>query len=162
MTKHYLKAVYHVKCDPKKTCINNSLFKSSKWTMLVHGAGAVWSRLFLSGVEPIQFSRSRLRDFGLPESVPGLWTSGVGSGTLDFRSRSPPKNWRLRNTGLLDINHQLFFRSRFQHRLPAVHARPRFLKAFMTNNYVCFWSKCTGISSLYAATWEICQTSSLQ
>ena len=79
VTKHYLKAVYHVKCDPKKTCINNSLFKSSKWTMLVHGAGAVWSRLFLSGVEPIQFSRSRLRDFGLPESVPGLWTSGAGA-----------------------------------------------------------------------------------
>ena len=47
--------------------------------MLVHGAGAVWSRLFLSGVEPIQFSRSRLRDFGLPESVPGLWTSGAGA-----------------------------------------------------------------------------------
>ena len=30
VTKHDLRAIYNGKCDPKKTCINNSLFKSSK------------------------------------------------------------------------------------------------------------------------------------
>ena len=30
VTKHNLRAIYNGKCDPKKTCINNSLFKSSK------------------------------------------------------------------------------------------------------------------------------------
>ena len=68
VTKHDLKAIYNGKCYPKKTCINNSLFKSSKLKILVHGAGAAaaWSRLF--------FARSRshpklvrLRDLGLPE-----------------------------------------------------------------------------------------------
>ena len=30
VTKHDLRAIYNGKCDPKKTCINNSLFKNSK------------------------------------------------------------------------------------------------------------------------------------
>ena len=30
VTKHDLRAIFNGKCDPKKTCINNSLFKSSK------------------------------------------------------------------------------------------------------------------------------------
>ena len=68
-TKHDLKAIYNGKCDPKKTCINNSLFKSSKWKMLVYGAGAAF---FCLEPEPTQFgrSRSRLRDLGLPEPGP--------------------------------------------------------------------------------------------
>ena len=72
VTKHDLRAIYNGKCDLKKTCIIYSLFKSSKWKMLVFGAGAAWSR-------------------------PNLVGAGVGSGTSDFRSR--PKKWRLRNTG---------------------------------------------------------------
>ena len=51
MTKHDLRAIYNGKCDPKKTCINNSLLKSSKWKMLVYGARAAWSRLFLPGAK---------------------------------------------------------------------------------------------------------------
>ena len=48
----------------KKTCITNSLFRSSKWNILVQGTGAGFFCL-----EPTQFgrSRSRLRDLGLPE-----------------------------------------------------------------------------------------------
>ena len=49
VTKQDPKAVYNGKCDPKKTCIKNSLIKKSKWKMLVYGAGAAWSRLFLPG-----------------------------------------------------------------------------------------------------------------
>ena len=30
VTKHELREIYNGICDPKKTCINNSLFKSSK------------------------------------------------------------------------------------------------------------------------------------
>ena len=29
VTKHDLRTIYNGKCDPKKNCINNSLFKSS-------------------------------------------------------------------------------------------------------------------------------------
>ena len=46
---------------------------SSNRKMLVFGAGAAWSRLFLPGAR-------------------------VGSETSDFRSRSRPIKWRLRNT----------------------------------------------------------------
>ena len=77
-----MNAIYNGKCDLKKTCINNSLFKSLKWKLLVYGAGAAWSRLFLP------WSQSR--------SQPNLVGAGVGSGTSDFRSL--PKKWRLRNT----------------------------------------------------------------
>ena len=80
VTKHDFKAIYNGKYDPKKTCITNSLFRSSKLKNLVHGAGAAWSCLFLpgAGADPIW-----------SESAPGPWTSGaraaqksVGSATL--------------------------------------------------------------------------------
>ena len=40
--------------------------------MLVYGAGAAWSRLFLpgAGADPI---------WSEPESAPGPWTSGAGA-----------------------------------------------------------------------------------
>ena len=49
--------------------INNKLFKSSKWQILVYGAGATWSRLFCLEPEPTLFgsSRSRLQDLRLLE-----------------------------------------------------------------------------------------------
>ena len=42
-----------------------------------------------AGTATLRWSRSR----------PNLVGAGVGSGTSDFRSRSRPKKWRLRNTG---------------------------------------------------------------
>ena len=81
VTKHDLRAIYMGKCDPKKTCINNSPFRSLKWKMLVYGAGAEWSRIF----------------FPLAGIWPNLVGAAVGSVTSDFRSR--PKKWRHRNTG---------------------------------------------------------------
>ena len=65
VTKHDLRAIYNGKCDPKKTCINNSFFKSSKLKILVYGAGAAWSCLFLlgAGADPIW-----------SEAAPGPWT----------------------------------------------------------------------------------------
>ena len=57
----------------------------------MYGAAAAQSRLFWLEPEPTQFVRSRSR--------PNLFGAGVGSGTLDIRSRSRPKRWRLRNTG---------------------------------------------------------------
>ena len=59
----------------KRSCINN---KSSKLKMLVYGAWDAWSR-------------------------PNLVGAGVGSGISDFRSRSRPKRWRLRNTALNEV-----------------------------------------------------------
>ena len=52
VTKHALRAIYNGNCDPKKTCINNSLFKSSKRKMLLYGAGAAWSHFFCLETEP--------------------------------------------------------------------------------------------------------------
>ena len=84
MTKHDIKAIYNGKCDLKTTCITNSFIKSSKYKILVHGAGAAWSRLFLpgAGADPI---------WSEPESAPGPRTSGAGaaqksggSATLDY------------------------------------------------------------------------------
>ena len=47
------------------------------------------------------WSRSRLKPsfFACNRSRPNQVGAGVGSGTQDFRSRSRPKKWRLRNTG---------------------------------------------------------------
>ena len=53
------------------TCFNNSLFKSSILKMLVYGAGAAWSRLFLqAGADPI---------WSEPESALEPRTSGAGA-----------------------------------------------------------------------------------
>ena len=62
--KHNLRSIY--------SCINNELFKSWKWQILVYGAGAAWSRLFYLEPELTQFgrNRSRLRDLRLPEPEP--------------------------------------------------------------------------------------------
>ena len=54
----------------KKTCINISLFKNSKWKMLAYGATATWSRLLLPGADPIWLE---------PESAPEPRTSGAGA-----------------------------------------------------------------------------------
>ena len=74
VTKNDLKAVYNSKCGPKKTCINNSLFKNTKGKMLVYraGAGAAWSRFFLpgAGADPI---------WSEPEAARGPRTSGAGA-----------------------------------------------------------------------------------
>ena len=59
--------------DPKKSCINNSLFKRLKMKNF-----SVWSP---PGAAFFAWSRSR----------PNLVGTGVGSGTSDFRSRSRPK-----------------------------------------------------------------------
>ena len=67
--KHDLKAIYKGRYDPKKTYINNSLIKSSKWKILMYGAAFFY------------WSRSR----------PNLAGAGIGSGTSDFRSWSSPK-----------------------------------------------------------------------
>ena len=45
VTKHDVSAIYTGKCDPKKTCINNSLFISSIWKMFEYGAGATFFSL---------------------------------------------------------------------------------------------------------------------
>ena len=59
VTKHDFRAIYNGKCDPKKTCINNSLFKSSKLKMLVYGAGATWSLMVSRGTVTLcQYSDS--------------------------------------------------------------------------------------------------------
>ena len=43
----------------------------------------------------------------LPNLVGAL--AGVGSGTSDFRSRSRPEKWRLRNTALKYVAEKLLF-----------------------------------------------------
>ena len=73
VTKQEFRAFYNGKCYTKKTCINNSLFKSYQWKMLVYGDGNAWSPLFFAS------SRSRPNLVGAG--------AGVGSVTLDFRSR---------------------------------------------------------------------------
>ena len=55
--------------------------------MLVYGAGAAWSRLFLpgAGADP---SRSE------PESAPGPWQSGAGAAQKSGGSATLLKNFR--------------------------------------------------------------------
>ena len=86
MTKQDLRAIYNGKCEPKKICINNSLFKSSKLKMLVYGAGAAWSRLFCLEPEPTQF-RSE------PEPAPEPRTSGAGAAQKKCRLRNADKRF---------------------------------------------------------------------
>ena len=56
--KHVSRAIYTGKCNPTKTCINNSFLGAQNEIFFL------WSRL-----EPTQYGRSqnRLRDLGLPE-----------------------------------------------------------------------------------------------
>ena len=69
---------------PKKLKLIIHFLRIQKEKCYEYGAGAAWSRLFFA------WSRSRSR--------PSVVEAGVGSGTSDFRSRSRPKKWRLRNT----------------------------------------------------------------
>ena len=75
----------------KRLTLKINFSQSSKWQILVCGAGAAF----------LGWSLSRRN----------LVEAGVGSGTSDFRSRSRPKKYRLRNTDKekqLHIFHEMF------------------------------------------------------
>ena len=76
--KIWLEIIYNGKCDPKKTCINKSLFKNSKWKMLVYGARAAF---FCLEPEPPFFLPGAGADpiWSEPESAPGHRTSRAGA-----------------------------------------------------------------------------------
>ena len=86
------RAVYvKVNMIKKRLTLIINFSQSSKWQILVCGAGAAF----------LGWSLSRRN----------LVEAGVGSGTSDFRSRSRPKKYRLRNTDKekqLHIFHEMF------------------------------------------------------